>query len=209
MVSHTLLFLARQPLQGGKNAWHATAARAFDERPVLERTREVLARHGSPLKLEAFEFTSLAEQQRAFASARIIVGAHGTGWSGLAFARSNVVIIEWAFLRDSWTIAEYLGLNATYLQLKPHWFDHPSVQPCNESHLMDDCPWHLDASDLETYATLLEAAVVSPADLEGAAQHRPGSVDARGAITHRASAQPRVRSEWEGELGVRSARLTV
>ncbi|KAL1511665.1 hypothetical protein AB1Y20_004955 [Prymnesium parvum] len=152
-----LLFLARSRLSPG--AWHATQARAFAELPLLAATRAVLAAAPSPLPLLPYEFTTLAEQRRAFGGAAVIVGSHGTGWSGLVFASPRVALIEWAYRRDSWTIAEYLGLDATYYQLLPHWVDHPHVHPCNQSHLMDDCPWHLDATDLATYSTLLARVV--------------------------------------------------
>ena len=203
----TLLFLARQPLETkastSARAWHATAARAFDERPVLQRTREVLNRQGSSLQLVPFEFTTLTEQQRAFSTARVIVGAHGTGWSGLAFAPPDVIIIEWAFLRDSWTIAEYLGLNASYFQLTPHWIDHPGIFPCNNSHLMDDCPWYLDVTDLDTYATLLEQVVHA---LDRHDTSSVAMVIGKSPPLGRSVGKHSVRSEDECKRGVRTAR---
>lgn len=208
----SLLFLARQPLSSAAaRAWHATSARAFDEGLVLARTRELLQRRGAALQLVAFEFTTLLEQQQAFASAAIVVGSHGTGWSGLVFARPAVVLIEWAFLRDSWTLAEYLGLNATYFQLLPHWIDNPHVLPCNESRMMDDCPWRLDEGDLRTYDLLLDQILVAQQGSMTASrlvQELPDNVMSRIALSnHMARKSQRIISEADCEQVVQKSRI--
>ena len=122
------------------------------------------------MKLHKFEFSTLAAQQRAFSRAEIIVGAHGTAFSGLAFARQGVAVVEWGLARDSYSTAEYLGLDATYFQLQPKWSRNATVAECAATGLMDDCPWHLDADDVRRYLALVDelvrdkgAALLAPA----------------------------------------------
>ena len=111
------------------------------------------------MKLHTFEFSTLAAQQRAFSRAEIIVGAHGTAFSGLAFARQRVAVVEWGLARDSYSTAEYLGLDATYFQLQPKWSRNATVAECAATGAMDDCPWHLDADDVRRYLALVDELV--------------------------------------------------
>ena len=148
-----------------------------NEAEVVRATERLLARRaGGRMKVHTFEFSTLAAQQRAFSRAEIIVGAHGTAFSGLAFARQRVAVVEWGLARDSYSTAEYLGLDATYFQLQPKWSRNATVAECAATGAMDDCPWHLDADDVRRYFALVDELVRD----KGAALLAP----ARGARVH-------------------------
>ena len=70
------------------------------------------------------------------------------GAASEAFARQGVAVVEWGLARDSYSTAEYLGLDATYFQLQPKWSRNATVAECAATGAMDDCPWHLDADDV-------------------------------------------------------------
>ena len=167
----TLLFLPR----GGTS--RAGVRSIANEAEVVRATERLLARRaGGRMKVHTFEFSTLAAQQRAFSRAEIIIGAHGTAFSGLAFARQRVAVVEWGLARDSYSTAEYLGLDATYFQLQPKWSRNATVAECAATGAMDDCPWHLDADDVRRYLALVDELVRD----KGAALLAP----ARGARVH-------------------------
>lgn len=179
-AEETLLYLSRSP-QGPSQGQNQRAARpgvrTFDnEAELLSRTNALLQRpHLRVLKLEVFErFRTLKRQSQSFGRARLIVGPHGTAWSGLAFARPGVAVVEWCGRRDSWSLTEYLGLGASYYQLHPHWRIDPGVPSCASSQDVDDCPWFLTASDLGLYTQLLsELLNDGGASLRGASRASP------------------------------------
>ena len=175
----TLLYLSRSsqgPLQGQTQRAARPGVRTFDnEAELLSRTNVLLKLHAPVLKLEVFErFRTLRRQSQSFGRAGLIVGPHGTAWSGLAFARPGVAVVEWCGRRDSWSLTEYLGLGASYYQLHPHWRIDPGVPSCAASQDVDDCPWHLTTFDLGLYAQLLsELLNDGGASLRGASRASP------------------------------------
>ena len=182
-----LLFLPRQRGHGAAgdspNVRRARAGvRTLSNVDAVLRISAEMARPAG-LRLQVYEFTGrLSAQRRAFQRARVIAGAHGGAWSGLAFAQSHVAIIEWSYLRDAWSIAEYLELNASYFQLMPRWRFDPGVPDCNRSGSMDDCPWEAPIDD---YRALLHMLL-----------HHGGS-GATAAMAEGARAGPRVRTKSE------------
>ena len=119
----------------------------------------------------------LVDEQRALGQVQFqFVGAHGTAFSGLAFARQRVAVVEWGLARDSYSTAEYLGLDAIYFQLQPKWSRNATVAECAATGVMDDCPWHLGADDVRRYLALVDELVRD----KGAALLAP----ARGARVH-------------------------
>ena len=158
---------------------------------LLAATRSLLRRR-SHAQLEVFEFrSSLKKQQEAFSSARVVVGPQGTAFSGLAFCRRRVTIVEWALRRDEdWAVAEYFGLDADYYQLMPRWTIEPTVRDCNASRVMDECPWHLEAADMALYAKLLNSILVGtdPAATAASLQLAPPM--------HFRTSEEAAREEW-------------
>ena len=167
---------------------------------VLKASTELARRAG--LRLQTHEFTRLSAQRRAFQRARVVVGAHGGAWSGLAFAQPHVSIIEWSYLRDAWSIAEYLLLNATYYQLMPRWRFDPGVPDCNASGSMDDCPWD---ADLHAYRALLRFVLDAPIAPAGT---RAAAVPVRRPTPPGEALPPlRVRSQREARQAIKSAKI--
>ena len=175
----TVLFLPR-----GSDSGARQGVRDFRNQPaIIAATRTLLKKH-THAQLQLFEFRgSLKQQRRAFETASVVVGPQGTSFSGLAFCRRGVTIIEWALRRDEdWALTEYLALGADYYQLMPRWHIASSVTACNTSRVMDDCPWHLNPADIDLYVRLLDAILSG----RGPAMTRAGS--------HGASPKVRLRS---------------
>ena len=67
----------------------------------------------------ALETLTVAQQVQLFSAAAIIVGAHGSGLSNLAFCTAGTTVVEFfspGYLRtDYWMISEALGLHHYYL----------------------------------------------------------------------------------------------
>ena len=175
----TLLYLARssqahRASRGGSTA--RVGVRSFDnEAEVLSRTGAGLrsAQNVRSLKLEVFDrFHTLRRQAQAFGRARIIAGPEGTAWSGVAFARQGVALVQWCGIRDGWSLAEYFGLGAAYYQLHPHWRVDPAVPSCAATGHIDECPWHLTPADLGVWDQLLAELLRD----QGAALRRAGHV---------------------------------
>tara|TARA_B110000196_G_scaffold234225_1_gene202644 strand:- start:147 stop:674 length:528 start_codon:yes stop_codon:yes gene_type:complete len=167
--------------------------RSFDnEAELLSMTGAVLrsAQNALSLKLEVFDrFHTLRRQAQAFSRARIIAGPEGTAWSGVAFARQGVALVQWCGIRDDWSLAEYFGLGAAYYQLHPHWHVDPTVPSCAATGHIDECPWHLTPADLGVWDQLL-------ADLlrdQGAALRRAG--DGAPRVVRAATEQARVKRQ--------------
>ena len=190
----TLLYLARssqahRASRGGSTA--RVGVRSFDnEAEVLSRTGAGLrsAQNVRSLKLEVFDrFHTLRRQAQAFGRARIIAGPEGTAWSGVAFARQGVALVQWCGIRDGWSLAEYFGLGAAYYQLHPHWRVDPAVPSCAATGHIDECPWHLTPADLGVWDQLLAELLRD----QGAALRRAGHVAPR--IARAAAEQARVK----------------
>ena len=176
----TLLYLARshqssqahRAPRGGSVA--RVGVRSFDnEAELLSMTGAMLrsAQNARSLKLEVFDrFLTFKRQAQAFSRARIIAGPEGTAWSGVAFARQAVALVQWCGIRDDWSLAEYFGLGAAYYQLHPHWRVDPTVPSCAATGHIDECPWHLTPADLRVWDQLLAELLRD----QGAALRRAG-----------------------------------
>jgi len=135
----------------------------------------------------------------AFQAAKVVVGPEGSAFSGVVFAPPGVAVIEWGYSRcDTWVTAEYYGLAAAYFQLMPRWYldtSTVSAHTCFESTLIeriDNCPWHLAASDVQLYKALLGEVLL----------------DGGSALRRRAAAQSmHVRTQSEAEAAVAAAEM--
>lgn len=150
-----VLFL---PRGSGAGSRHGVRDFGAQQEELVAVTRASVARHGAGARLELFRFESLQQQHASFRDAQIVVGPQGTAFSGLAFCRTGVQVIEWALRRDEdWAVLEYFDLHADYYQLMPRWSVSQAIPDCNATHIMDDCPWYLDSEDVELYVELLGA----------------------------------------------------
>lgn len=173
-----LLFVPRTLLKVAQGTRHAgVGVRAIGNmREVLQRAsqaliehnEQVLARGTSALSLEAafapkmdllvYEFNKLTEQAKAFSRARIVVGPDGTAFSGLAFSRPGVAVVQWSFEREGAALfSNYLFHNgARFFKLWPRWRQDPTNAVCNSSRLpWNGCPWFLLPADIEIFIKLL------------------------------------------------------
>jgi len=149
-----VLFLTRGATAGARHGVREFGAR--QNQHLIAVTNLTVARHGHGARLEVFRFESLQQQHAAFRDASVVVGSEGTAFSGLAFCRVGVKLIQWALRRDEdWAVAEYLDLGADYYQLMPRWAIAHEIDDCNATRVMDDCPWHLMPEDVRLYAALL------------------------------------------------------
>jgi len=175
----TVLFLSRSgplPSAGERERRGAQArkglsrpgVRSFDnEAELTRRTREIVSAwskdqgNAGLLKLEVVRsFHTLARQAQAYSRARVFVGPEGSAFSGLAFARDGVSVIEWVGRRDDTLYhLSYLGIAARYFQLLPHWRNSTPSGAAACINNIDDCPWHLTAADMELYAALLREVI--------------------------------------------------
>ena len=195
----TLLYLARshqssqahRASRGGSSA--RFGVRSFDnEAELLSMTGAALrsAQNARSLKLEIFDrFHTLRRQAQAFSRARIIAGPEGTAWSGVAFARQGVALVQWCGIRDGWSLAEYFGLGAAYYQLHPHWRVDSTVPSCAATGHIDECPWHLTPADLGVWDQLLAELLRD----QGAALRRAG--DGAPRVVRAAAEQARVKRQ--------------
>ena len=194
----TLLYLARPHLPSQTHHMQRGSiarggVRSFDnEAELLSMTEAMLqsAQNTRSIKLEVFDrFHTLRRQAQVFGRARVIVGPEGTAWSGVAFARQGVALVQWSGMRDGWSLAEYFGLGAAHYQLHPHWRVDLTVPSCAATGHIDECPWHLTPADLGIWLQLLaELLRDEGATLRRAAEGAPRVVRA-------ASEQARVKRQ--------------
>jgi hypothetical protein len=219
-----LLCLPRTRLKDGKGLRHAGAGvRAFaNVEQLLERTARILrassgldtsapstahpgATGGAPkrqkMQLLVYEFNKLSQQAKAFGRARIVVGPDGTAFSGLAFARPGVAVVQWSFDREGAALfTNYLfHEEATFFKLWPRWRRDTTVAVCNTLRLpWNGCPWHLLPRDLQVYEALIGHLVRnSGRELLSQAQSGQGH----------ALKQPSVRSGLELRRAIRDSQV--
>jgi hypothetical protein len=217
-----LLFLPRTRLKNGMGLRHAGAGvRAISNvAELLERTARVLKANGGSgtgalssahpgalagtsqrLKLLVYEYNTLSQQAKSFARARVVVGPDGTAFSGLAFARPGVAVVQWSFDREGAALfTNYLfHTEATFFKLWPRWRRDTSLAGCNSSRLSwNGCPWHLLPPDLRAYETII-AHLAKDSGRELLSQARSGLGGAE--------QQPLVRSDVELRRAIRSSQV--
>ncbi|MEL6554333.1 MAG: tetratricopeptide repeat protein [Cyanobacteria bacterium J06621_11] len=159
-------FLERAYLKRDRNL--AETVESFGKRIYISRAgakyRHVFNEAAVVELLSSFGFVSVAletlsvvEQARLFSAAEVIVGAHGSGLSNLAFCSPGAKVIEFFspnYLRtDYWMISEYLQLQHYYIIGQSFDF-HPLRQLMYPSGLTED--FSIDLTALRSLITQMQ-----------------------------------------------------
>jgi capsular polysaccharide biosynthesis protein len=90
-----------KPLKGSERIYisraRAIRRKVINEQEVIER----LAKHG--FRTVLLERMSIEEQVRLFASAKVVIGPHGSGFTNMVFSNPGATMIEffsWSFVHD-------------------------------------------------------------------------------------------------------------
>jgi hypothetical protein len=143
-----VIYLARSPLPGSPPKRVSTTGRNFDnEHELLNRSQALAHRLG--FDFEPFIFTSIEQQAAVFSSADVVAGPQGTAFSGLAFARRDIVVVEFILQRTSTYNDVNLFALGAYIVLQPHWYWQP--KNCGGSC----APWHLTEDDMQDWLRTL------------------------------------------------------